>query len=373
MNNHLNLEQTIDEKVKDDKAKEPEVIDTKASSEQGEPQKVVHKIGLTPGAVATGIGVAGIYAASKGVKATWNLVYPPKFKKFLAVGATLLFLYGVSHPKKAIDKVGSVYDAGSKIVHEWIQSKEEKQSLKEKLEEATHGKATLLEDFKHKDAELQSKDRVIKDYERENSRIKTQNKALEQHYTNGSNGMDEQKAPGEIPGYASRYDPGTAKSLSMITSSEYAFLGSSEKIIVVDKPKNKLLLLERKDNKFEPAVIYDCSTGLNSEPKTRVGDKATPEGFARIIDDFSEISDQPIFGAGGYKLDFPGKGWDGITINGTDLEERIQALKRGENCSNGSIILYNRDILDLKSRLGPQYIRVGVIIGDPEKIFPSKK
>lgn len=149
MNDYLNLKQTTDDKVEDEKAKEPEVIDITKVPEKNEPQKVVHKVGVTAGGVVTATALGGMYLLSKGIKKVWEIAYPPKFKKYIAAATTVAFLYSVTHPVSTVKFIG---EAKRDAVH-WVEGVLSDKKDGDKAKE----KATSLE------KELNDKDRVVKD------------------------------------------------------------------------------------------------------------------------------------------------------------------------------------------------------------------
>jgi hypothetical protein len=149
MKNYLNLEQTIDEKVNDEKAKEPEVIDIKKVSEQGEPKKVINKIGVTAGGYATAATLGGMYLLSKGIKKLWEIAYPPKIKKYIAAATTVAFLYGATHPVSTVKFIG---EAKRDAIH-WVEGV---LSDKKDGDKAKEDATTLKK-------ELDAKDKVVKD------------------------------------------------------------------------------------------------------------------------------------------------------------------------------------------------------------------
>ncbi|MCB9480484.1 MAG: L,D-transpeptidase family protein [Desulfobacteraceae bacterium] len=128
------------------------------------------------------------------------------------------------------------------------------------------------------------------------------------------------------------------------------------RVILVDKKKQKLYLLENKDNFFRLIMEFKCSTGKNSGDKVVEGDSKTPEGVYLITGHYTKQYLSPVYGTRALTLDYPnyldrvqGKNGYNIWIHGTDkepLEERT---------TNGCVALANKDIDVLAG-----YVQVGV-------------
>jgi len=157
----------------------------------------------------------------------------------------------------------------------------------------------------------------------------------------------------------------TPQKLEQSILNEYSRLYS--KVIYVNKATNKLSLLENQGGELKTVRTYSCSTGMNSGPKHMKGDKATPEGTGKLSSAVFSPQLDDLYGAGFYNIEWKGAQWEGILISGTNLSERIQAITKGASCSNGSVVMTNASMLDLKNRLGESYQSVGVIVEHPSR------
>lgn len=125
--------------------------------------------------------------------------------------------------------------------------------------------------------------------------------------------------------------------------------------IIVEKKSQMLYVYSEKKGLDSPTFQSPCSTGANPGPKTRVGDKRTPEGVYFLKDEFEDRYLTPVYGEKAFPSDYPnfldlrlGKQGSAIWIHGTD-----KSLKPMD--SNGCIALENRNIIALSD-----YIHIDV-------------
>lgn len=117
--------------------------------------------------------------------------------------------------------------------------------------------------------------------------------------------------------------------------------------IIVEKKSQMLYVYSGKKGLGSPVFQSPCSTGANPGPKTRVGDKKTPEGVYFLKDEFEDRYLAPVYGEKAFPSDYPnfldlrlGKQGSAIWIHGTD-----KALKPMD--SNGCVALENKNIIAL--------------------------
>lgn len=121
----------------------------------------------------------------------------------------------------------------------------------------------------------------------------------------------------------------------------------NENAVIVEKKSQMLYVYSAKKGLESPSFQAPCSTGSNSGPKTRAGDKRTPEGVYFLKDEFEARYLAPIYGEKAFPSDYPnfldlrlGKQGSAIWIHGTD-----KVLKPMD--SNGCIALDNKNIIAL--------------------------
>ncbi len=118
--------------------------------------------------------------------------------------------------------------------------------------------------------------------------------------------------------------------------------------IIVDKKKQALhVYAAGKQPTVSLAFSAACSTGEVAGPKTKAGDKKTPEGVYFLKDEYEDRYLTPVYGKKAFPSDYPnlldlrrGKQGSAIWIHGTD-----KALKPMD--SNGCVALENNNILAL--------------------------
>ncbi len=137
--------------------------------------------------------------------------------------------------------------------------------------------------------------------------------------------------------------------------------------VVVEKSTQQVFLYAY-DGTFREVFRFTSSTGENHGPKTRSGDRKTPEGVYFFTDEYEDRYLSEIYGTRAFPLDYPnlrdkiaGHTGNAIWMHGTN-----KPLKPYD--SNGCIALANKDI----DRLAP-YIRLNetpIIIVDELKSMP---
>jgi murein L,D-transpeptidase YafK len=122
--------------------------------------------------------------------------------------------------------------------------------------------------------------------------------------------------------------------------------------LLVDKSLQRLYLYQQEADGLKLIRTFPCATGENAGPKTRRGDKRTPEGayfFTRVIESKNLSS---IYGIRAFPMDYPNlldrredHNGDGIWLHGTDKPLTPTS-------TNGCIVLENQDVVELS-----KYIR----------------
>jgi len=121
----------------------------------------------------------------------------------------------------------------------------------------------------------------------------------------------------------------------------------SEHAVIVEKKTQTLYLYGSEKGGVRLKAKYTCSTGEVAGPKTKAGDKKTPEGVYFLKDEYEDRYLTPIYGTKAFPSDYPnfldlrrGKQGSAIWIHGTD-----KVLKPMD--SNGCIALENHNITAL--------------------------
>ncbi|MCG8688320.1 MAG: L,D-transpeptidase family protein [Desulfobacterales bacterium] len=127
----------------------------------------------------------------------------------------------------------------------------------------------------------------------------------------------------------------------------------NEHAIIVEKKTQTLYVYSKNTEDVKLSFKVSCSTGEVAGPKTKAGDKKTPEGVYFLKDEYEDRYLTPIYGKKAFPSDYPnlldlrlGKQGSAIWIHGTD-----KPLKPMD--SNGCVALENNNILELS-----QYINL---------------
>lgn len=120
-------------------------------------------------------------------------------------------------------------------------------------------------------------------------------------------------------------------------------------VVIVEKQRQLLFLYSLYKGRLTEVFRTSCSTGEAEGPKTRSGDKKTPEGVYFFTKEHPDRDLAPIYGSRAFPIDYPnlmdrlaGRSGNAIWLHGTN-----KALKPRD--SNGCIVLENRDIDRLAS------------------------
>ncbi|KYK26363.1 hypothetical protein AYK26_05210 [Euryarchaeota archaeon SM23-78] len=392
---NLNLEQKLQNPTPSPTV-EPQV----QTSKKKHPVKTALLVGGTIIAVPLTIGGALVYSVYK-------LVWPPKFKKYLATAATIGVFYGITHPGKTLEFFGNVkkgiYNEFKDVLIKKKQAdlaisqnnqmqkevgEQEKviAELEKKIEEETGIKVEFKNKYTRTNQELEGRKEIIDDLRSNNYQLKETVKGLEEKLDNNeenyepirqeitysqpqqiespiaeASSLEKKINTREIVEYPSNYN-GVPISVSRLASDN-----NCKYIIYINKEENKLSLFEDNGNKLQWLKTYKCSTGINPASKKRKGDKATPEGVSAFTYRNFSSNLPDLYGAGVY-----GTGWDGIVICGADYTDRIRAISQGRNSTNGGVILSNKDLLDLDEKIRNNYRYVGVVIEHPTRPLSSR-
>ena len=123
--------------------------------------------------------------------------------------------------------------------------------------------------------------------------------------------------------------------------------------LLVEKATQRAYLY-RSTDLTQPFLVYPCSTGENSGPKSAQNDKRTPEGIYYVTNSFKEQELTSVYGVRAFPIDYPnpldhelGRKGYGIWLHGTN-----ESLKPRD--TNGCVVFRNKDILELS-----RYIHMG--------------
>lgn len=130
------------------------------------------KIGFgTKALIGTGLLAFGTYTLVKGIK---KIIYPPTLKKYAAIAVAGLMIYSVTHCKTVTAGAIDLYGKHVKpaITH-YLDAKEQKQPLQDKIKELSQNKAQLLDKYASKDDELRTKQQELDKLRAENTKLRT--------------------------------------------------------------------------------------------------------------------------------------------------------------------------------------------------------
>ncbi|WDP88954.1 MAG: L,D-transpeptidase family protein [Desulfobacter sp.] len=120
-----------------------------------------------------------------------------------------------------------------------------------------------------------------------------------------------------------------------------------ENAIIVEKETQTLSVWAGDEERVKKVFSVPCSTGEVAGPKTKAGDKKTPEGVYFLKDEYEDRYLTPVYGKKAFPSDYPnfldlrlGKQGSAIWIHGTDKPLRPMD-------SNGCIALDNDNIMAL--------------------------
>lgn len=119
---------------------------------------------------------------------------------------------------------------------------------------------------------------------------------------------------------------------------------STSYAVLVEKQRQLLILYAIEGDRLSEVFRVPCSTGEAAGPKTRSGDRKTPEGVYFFIKEHPDRDLAPIYGSRAFPIDYPnfmdrrkGRGGNSIWLHGTN-----KPLKPRD--SNGCIVLENSAI-----------------------------
>ena len=314
MNDYLKTEQDLEQKVEQEPAKEPTVLEPRViyvKKKGGFGKKLL---------LGTGLILAGTaWAANEARKRIWKFFYPPTAKRYFAVAAMAATFYGATHCNDVSKGANTIYNNAKKQLSIVEYQNKQIKTLNQMLEEKSKG-------FENKAAIPEQ--RISSAY---------------QQLTSSSNSNLSTDLATRIQSFGSKL------------GSDYSY------IIYVDKQANKLSLFEKEQGKFKLAKSYNCSTGINPSQKTRVGDKATPEGVFKFTNRNFEQR-LPLYGIGRI-----GTECDGIVLCGAALPERIQAIDNNEGITNGGIITKDQALAEMDNMLGHYWSRALLVSENPSR------
>jgi murein L,D-transpeptidase YafK len=125
----------------------------------------------------------------------------------------------------------------------------------------------------------------------------------------------------------------------------------NEHAVIVEKQTQTLYVYSAEQDQVVLSYKFDCSTGEAAGPKTKAGDKKTPEGVYFLKDEYEDRYLTPVYGKKAFPSDYPnlldlrqGKQGSAIWIHGTD-----KTLKPMD--SNGCVALENKNIMTLSKHI----------------------
>ncbi len=168
--------------------------------------------------------------------------------------------------------------------------------------------------------------------------------------------------------------------LEEITQTIYSINKNIEYIIHVDKKNNITKLIDCDSKKI--IYSFNSTDGRGGEgPKKKTGDNKTPEGVYSI--EYYKVAGNEynkLFGSVRLGINYPNNidqksnqnGW-GILICGTGLQKRINAIENKNDATYGSIVLKDRDIIDLYNTINQDLDKTAIVIENPNRKIDLKK
>ncbi|MFH1649528.1 MAG: L,D-transpeptidase family protein [Candidatus Woesearchaeota archaeon] len=137
-------------------------------------------------------------------------------------------------------------------------------------------------------------------------------------------------------------------------------------VVYADKIGKEVTIYTRQGELYRAPATF----GTNPWPKTRQGDKATPEGIYRIVS-ADPNPGNPLYGSRKLTLDYPNsidrslhRSGNGILLCGTDYDSRERAIQTEQNASNGGIVVTNKDIERIYELIASRTEQTAVVIED---------
>ena len=144
--------------------------------------------------------------------------------------------------------------------------------------------------------------------------------------------------------------------------------------VYVDKDDNKTRLYQTGSSTrdLQKVFEFESSDATVLGPKLKEGDAKTPEGVYGITKYWH--GGNPFYGAAAICLDYPNstdkknrRTGSGIMICGTNDKRKEDSIRAGFDCSNGGVILLNKDMLALYRHIAPYVEKTIVIIEDSNR------
>ncbi|MBN2141699.1 hypothetical protein JW711_00050 [Candidatus Woesearchaeota archaeon] len=126
--------------------------------------------------------------------------------------------------------------------------------------------------------------------------------------------------------------------------------GDYDFVMYVDVDKNILSLLQSDGGRFVKVASYRCTTGRNRAPKSMEGDQATPIGLYRVTKGSGGLPAK--YTKNNFGIEIPSYMGSGIKIVGTFDPGISNAIRRGQDVSNGGVVLQGMDFFDIDRRVG---------------------
>ncbi|HHE36581.1 MAG TPA: hypothetical protein ENL16_02080 [Candidatus Woesearchaeota archaeon] len=337
----------------------------------------------TKALIGMGALTLGVYTISKKM---WKLVYPPTFKKYLAIATIGLMTYSATHCNSVTVGAARIYNEKVRpVISLTVHQQKKIRSLEERLK---HSKKELEEKEKHI-LDLSKELNELKELRKkpaEKNELRISRSLGNKSVSRGASlleiraGLGEERSVTTNPNnnsvrrYATRLSSQNSHHDVPFSVLEVYSRGGYENIIYVNKLENTLSLFEVSNKGVRKVKTYPCSTGINPAPKTRKGDHATPEGiYAPTYRNFSpNLPD--LYGAGVIGINYPnsydkklGRTGQGIVLCGADYPDRIRAVNKGVPYTNGGIVMRNYDLRELDARISQQWYNTVFVIENPRR------
>jgi hypothetical protein len=267
-----------------------------------------------------GVAAIGTVAAYAGAKSVKKMVYPPSVRKYLALAALPFALSAVYQPERTSDIMGNLVSRTHMHVIQYMDkiNDEAKDAMQEEISSLKQEKDDLESLLKK---------------------------------------SQESKLPDDTHMPAPREKQGE----------DYLnpFVKSFSASIYIDAKANKFYVLKSNGTSFYRVAEYPCTTGKNPLPKSSEGDFATPQGiFLGSAESYYGWSDE--FGDDKIRINLPEEMGSGIIIASSDHPKFIYAARKGEDVTNGGIVISSNNFSNLKSLIGENDVV-------PVAIFVSEK
>jgi hypothetical protein len=355
------------------------------------------------GTVLAVLGSIGAYTVAKRFgNRVWTFLYPPSFKRYIAVGMLLGSGMVIENCSAVSQEVGKAYRAAGNAIGVMAN---DIATGKGKISELDSKIKAEAEKSKNLEQIVSEKEALIAKQESELTRLKmkriqqdpyqsSESPQMQQGYRSQASPDPDKStdAQSQISGFrvftktspepsigSEKQPQGQQNPITLVKLEQKMIAEGYKAAFYYNKAENIGSLFEFKDGSLTMIQSYKGTAGTNPAPKRRKGDSATPEGvyFAEWINIDEELD--PIYGSGVAHLNYPNaldtrlrRTGHGIVLSGTGLSDRVQAIHEGKNSTSGGISFENKDFLELASYLEKSTGMIPIIIEHPSRPLDTR-